>query len=251
MDFKPIKQVEIIDQSSGLRYPKWIEGYEDCRFCLDLNNDLYFSSVTFHLTPEYLAQISLSKLDNINESESSIGIICSKRIKGPVPGRCEKNWLPFIYKSEICFVYMCDPFTILKPILSDFSNPNSNDMHFDVSYVKSCPYDLSKYRGSAAPIEFDGGFLMIIHDVIFSSNAERTYIHRFVWFDLNSESFPISKISHAWYLKDKGIEFCSGMYMDSGIVYIAAGLKDREAWIFKVTPDTIKNYLFNITDIIV
>ena len=226
-EWKATRQIEVQDHLEIPRYPKWIEGYEDCRFCVLPTGELVFSSVTFHLTPEYLAQIAVGRVGADGELTSI------QRIRGPVPGRCEKNWLPFVYRDELCFIYLYDPFVVLKPL------PTGS---CDVVHVQPSPVDLSRFRGSAAPIEFDGGLLLIIHEVIFAANSERTYVHRFVWLDL-AQTPSIQKISHAWYLREPGIEFCSGMMRVGEDIYVSAGLKDREAWIFRVAVGTVRGML--------
>lgn len=257
-NFAPIKQIEVVDKLNMVKFPKWIEGQEDCRFCV-VNNKLMFSSVTFYLTREFLPQIAVSQISTSklleafnNPSQTEILIESTTRMLGPDPGRCEKNWLPFNYNGELHFVYLYDPFVILKPNFSSTSSstpsssstltPPSSSSQCEVVEVQTSKFDLTRFRGSAAPIEFDNGFLLIVHEVIFNGNGERTYVHRFLWFDSNLSNSNLH-VSNAWYLKEPGIEFCSGMLKISNFVYIGAGLKDKEAWIFKISEDKIRSML--------
>ena len=239
-NFNPIKQIEVVDQFKNGNFPKWIEGHEDCRFVPSGDGkELLFSAVTFHLTLEYLPQIAVSKIstEKVFEAfkemgETKVPIESTQLIRGPNPGRCEKNWLPFVREGELHFVYLYDPFVIIKPTSSSI----------EVVEVEPSKFDFSRFRGSAAPIEFDDGYLLIVHEVIFNSKGERTYVHRFLWFN-NDLTLSGLKVSPVWYLKEPGIEFCSGMLMMDRTIYIGAGLKDKEAWIFKIGVEKVREML--------
>lgn len=236
-NFKAISQHEVTEGNNQylqyLSYPKRIQGYEDCRMIMFCDK-LYMFSVCFHLTKEWLPQIGLLEVNL--ETGSIEGV---KHIPGLIHNRCEKNWSPFCITGDsnfIYIVYLCDPFCILK------IHPSMSKC--EIHKIYQTQLDFTRFRGSAPPIPFDGGYLMIIHEVIFYENNQRMYIHRFIWFKIEDQ--PIKKISHAFYLKEMGIEFCSGMCYsqeNENYIYITAGLKDKEAYVFKCESDTIRKSL--------
>jgi len=100
--------------------------------------------------------------------------------------------------------------------------------------------DLSRLRGSASPIEFEGGYLMVVHEVAFDQNAY--YMHRFL---LTDNEFNIKSLSKPFFFKQKGVEYCCAMTIDhtDKNLILSIGIEDREAYLVIIGLDTVKSLL--------
>jgi len=228
---KVIWQKEIIDDLDRPRYPKLVVGLEDCRL-VKYNNKLWFTTTTYDTHEKNIPKMSLAVLSNIDTDNNSIKVENLTLLTGPDPNRCEKNWLPFNYNNHLLAIYGFHPFTLF-------------DLHDNCSVhlTKSSQFDFSGFRGSAGPINFDNGFLTVVHEVIFTHSG-RIYLHRFVWLD---QYWNPSKISYLFYFDSKGVEYCSGMcnsHNDS--IYLTVGLNDSEAFIYELSKSSINQMLHDI-----
>lgn len=157
----------------------------------------------------------------------------------------EKNWLPFVLDDQLLIINFYAPFTILK---LDAHTGNWTfflqerfdylDLEHDNILYKSqltLPYNhCSELRGSAAPIIFDDGYLMMVHKVGFLNRSDGTvhkdYFHQLLYFD---NQFHLKKASKFFVFKKMGIEFCSAMTIDhtGNSIIFSLGIDDREAWL--------------------
>lgn len=231
-EFNLVSQNEIIENLPRKRTPHFnVEGLEDCRI-FSHEDSLWFSCTTLD-TNSGTPQISLCKL----EEESQDGIVYVEKLiplQGPNPKRCEKNWLPFSLSNEIYTIYSCGPFVLNKPNLETGAwNPV-------FQYEPSL--DFSSFRGSAAPIQFDGGYLMLVHEVVFLYDYQRAYLHRFIQFDLE---FKVTHISKPFIFKHVGIEFCPSMVFShkGNELILAVGIEDREALLCFLEVDKLRSIL--------
>ena len=156
---------------------------------------------------------------------------------GPDPNRCEKNWAPVVMDRELILIYSYDPFIVYKPNLS------TGHCNKFLSYKPS--HDLSSLRGSAPPIIFDGGYLLLVHEVSHMDDHTRRYYHRFVYL---SENFTVQKISKPFIFKHSGIEFSCGMTLNhhENELIIGVGIEDNEAYLCRVDIETIRSLLYTI-----
>lgn len=70
-------------------------------------------------------------------------------------------------------------------------------------------HDFSRFRAAAGPINFDDGYLMLVHEEV---ETDRHFdYHRFVY--LNKQ-FQITQTSNLFTFKHQGIERCTSMVMD-------------------------------------
>lgn len=233
-DFNIISQKEIVENLPRVKLkPSFdIEGLEDCRI-FELNNDYWFTCTTFDTNPYGPCQISLCKLED-EESSSTTNVKQLVPLKGPDPHRYEKNWLPFIYQNELCVVYSYDPFIIYRP--------NTKTGECEIVLRRETKYDFSHFRGSAAPIAFDNGYLILVHEVVQLANNSRCYLHRFIYLD---ENFNITRASKPFSYQHLGVEYCCSMTIDhSGTKLIMPiGIEDREAYLCIVDLDTVRSLL--------
>lgn len=189
-------------------------GFEDCRL-FQWGKDLWFTASNRDTNPEGIPQICLCRLDG-SQVDKLIPL------NGPDPNRCEKNWLPFIHEGELELIYWYDPFTIYKPNLLTGSCETS------LAYLPV--HDFSLFRGSAGPIPFDDGFLILVHEPVILEDASRCYVHRFVFTD---KRFTIKLVSKPFTFLHQGVEFCASMTADhSGkTLILALGIEDSSAYL--------------------
>lgn len=178
-----------------------------------------------------VAKMALCRLDCIGKVVQQITLFY-----GPKPMRWEKNWMPLIVDNKLRFIYSYDPFTVLEPVISDGS--------CNTVLKHSQELDFSQFRGSAAPIEFDDGYLMMIH-----VRYGKCYLHRFLFLD---KDLSISKISLPFSFTHLGIEFCLSMTIDhSGKnLVIPIGIRDHEAKILVADLNYIRGLLRPIASFI-
>lgn len=233
-NFKKLSQEEIIEDLPRERVKgTWLsdthKGFEDLRV-FKLNNQTMFTCTTFDTNPQN-RQVSLGILND----KPTNGIVKVKKLvplKGPDPARCEKNWLPFVKNGELLIVYNYSPFTIVKP------NFETGELTTVVNDVPN--HDFSTFRGSSAPVEFDKGYLAVVHEVIFKDR--RYYTHRFIYLDKN---LHITKASKPFTFKDLSVEYACGMAMnhEGDKMIVSVGIEDAEAQLCFIDLATIRKLL--------
>lgn len=204
-----------------------IEGLEDCRLVKFGGAD-WFSCTTCDTNSLGLQQIALCKLAS---SSTLVAIEVEKLIplKGPDPFRAEKNWLPIVRNNELNMIYSFDPLIIYKP----------KDTGECETVLRYDPInDFTPFRGSAAPILFDDGYLVIIHEVY----GDLNYAHRFLFLD---KDCVVKKVSKPFTYMHQGIEFCCGMTVDHAgkNLVMTLGIKDREAYFGIVDLEIVRSLL--------
>jgi hypothetical protein len=97
-----------------------------------------------------------------------------------------------------------------------------------------------QFRGSSQAIEFDGGLIALVHDVLQGpSENQQEYHHRFVWFD---ETGLLRSMSRPFYFRKRGIELATGLgwHPDGKRLLISYGVNEGEAWLATVNPKEIR-----------
>jgi glycosyltransferase involved in cell wall biosynthesis len=227
-DFKMLSQHEIFENLPRMRIFNWVEGMEDCRL-VEIDNATWFTCTTSDTNPTGQRQISLCQLEDQKGNVKKL-----IPLLGPDPNRCEKNWLPFVKDGSFHVIYSCHPFMILQPDLETGS--------YETSLYYEPEHDFSGFRGSAAPIEYKNGYLMLIHETVQFADQSRNYLHRFLY--LNKD-FMVQQVSRPFIFFHLGIEFCCSMTLDhSGKeLVMAIGIEDRQAYLGFVKLDTIEALL--------
>lgn len=228
-NFNIQSQKEIVENFPRPYWKSHVTGLEDCRL-FSFKDGLWFTCTTFGSHPKAIGQ-TLCKFSK-ESSEKIIQVEKFIPLEGPDIYRVEKNWQPFIKDGELHVVYLYDPFIIYKI--------DSETGKYQEVIRHQHSHDFSRFRGSAPPITFDDGYLMVVHEVVF--NPHRYYLHRFLYLDKN---LKIEKISTPFFFKNQGVEFCGPMTIDhSGKnCLIPVGVEDREAWIAIINLDKIRSLL--------
>ncbi|MGH7890358.1 MAG: hypothetical protein ACRENF_07390, partial [Thermodesulfobacteriota bacterium] len=224
-DFNLLSQKEIVEDLPRERIRSInVEGLEDCR----LVSDGWFTCTTFDTNPAGRPQITACHMDSHGEVEKLVPLL------GPDPNRCEKNWLPFMKDGQLHLIYSCDPFILYRP-----------DLETGVceTVLEYKPFlDFSSFRGSAAPLPFDDGYLMLVHEVVVQPDYTRVYLHRFVFLD---QDFTITKLSSPFTFRHQGVEYCCGMAINhtETELILTTGIEDREAYLCFIGLDSVRSAL--------
>ncbi|HSX12961.1 MAG TPA: hypothetical protein VLE96_00860 [Chlamydiales bacterium] len=204
-----------------------VQGLEDARI-FQFQNEDWFTCTTRDGNVSGVPQIVLCKIGEMGEVVQFIPL------KGPDVNRCEKNWLPFIKNNEIQIIYSSDPFVVLRPDLE------TGDCKKAFEYEPTS--DFSAFRGSASPIVFEDGYLMMVHEVSFLKDGSRAYLHRFVLLD---ENLQIQKVSKPFTFTHIGIEFCCGMTLnhEEDQIIMTIGIEDNQAMLVFLAKEEFKNFV--------
>jgi hypothetical protein len=178
-----------------------VEGLEDCRLFEYQGSD-WLACTTSDTNETGCYQVSLCKLSN-DLSHPTVSVEELIPLLGPDPHQNEKNWLPLVQGERIEFIYSYDP-----PTLFSF-RPETKACTPSI-FQESC-LDLSRLRGSAHPIPFDNGYLMVAHTTVHYPDATRAYLHYFLYLD---SDLQIAKISHPFVFQHQGIERCYSICLD-------------------------------------
>lgn len=240
-DFNIVSECNIKDLTTIQRYSgRNIIGLEDLILFI-FKDSLWFTCTSLDTNPHGLPQINLCKLKyNIGlELPSDLDIL--KRCPINLPNnRSEKNWLPFIHNGELLLIYEYHPFTI-KKILGDIEGNLNTEDHLKEKY----DLNLSRFKGSAAPIDFENGYLFMVHETFNLSQSLRCYLHRFMWMD---EDLKLKKMSHPWYFTHHGIEFCRSMCWSHtpDEIVLTYSIHDKDAQWCSVSIGYIRNLLHDL-----
>ncbi len=146
----------------------------------------------------------------------------------------EKNWMPVDQGKRL--IYSCDPTIVLTH-------------EAETDCVEQAPGAFDNWRGSSQLIHFMDGWLAIIHEVDQMPGAgERSYQHRFVFFD---KDFRITRWSRRFYLQRRGIEFVAGLCwhphtilnQEERLVISWGANRDSEAWVGTISSDDVDSLM--------
>ncbi len=238
-EFNQLTHQEIVEDLPREHHRTFIiEGLEDCRI-VGFDDHSWFSCSTFDTNPSGAIQITLCKMEN-KGTEGPVKVEKFLPLIGPDPNRHEKNWLPFVKDNQLHFIYSSDPFTIYKPDLETGI--------CETVFQYTPDYDFSRFRGSASPVPFDEGYLMLIHEVVQHPDYTRTYLHRFVYLN---DDFHVEKVSKPFIFNHIGIEYCLSMTIDHENKHLVmpVGIEDREAFLAFVDLDEVRSLLFPLPNI--
>ena len=220
-DFNKVKQTPIMDYVP-VNYFKQI-GPEDCRI-FKWNDEYWFVGTTYDTSMYGEMRALLGSLKNVEDGDI---IEFDKLISLASPGQAihEKNWLPWIMNDKLLMVYSYDPFTILEV---------EKNGSYKIIINQNQAFNLSQFRGSAAPIPFKDGYLLMVHEVIspriWPFTTDMRYYHRFIYLD---SELKINKISNCLTFKNEIIEYVCGMTLDHSKqkIILGLGVWDREAYL--------------------
>ena len=243
-DFNILSKKKVIDNSKTKTYSRNIKGLEDL-IIFFFNDQLWGTCTLLDVNQIGTPQIGLCHLELSGDNSEYI-INTKLPFKLISNNRPEKNWLPFVGGDELKLVYGYTPTEIITPV------DKLEDMHKEIdhiSYIKLTNHEtilnFDRFRGSAGPLRFNSGWLIIVHEVSWNFDNSRVYTHRFIFLDAE---FIILKISDPWYFESHGIEFCRSMCDSHTLneIIITCGIKDEEGWCYTITHEYVNSMLKNL-----
>lgn len=150
-------------------------------------------------------------------------------LDSPTGYSLEKNWTPVIYQQDLKLIYSFSPLNILRI--------ENNQAIPERKLRKVRHHDA---RGGTQLIEYNGGYLGLVHQAPNMWNGKRSYTHSFVWFNQDLE---LLEISEPFYLQRKGLEFAAGICQIKGGIVVSYGVGDRACMVMKIPHQVIERYL--------
>ncbi len=199
-------------------------GIEDIRLFFH-GNLLRGIAATWHMTAGQCASMVLL---TIATDGGKPRIVEWRALPSPVPGRHEKNWIPFIKDGTNMFVYSIEPTRIFSESGAEISR----------SRLPNASLGLARnLRGSSQMIPFQDGYLAVVHET--EIPKERIYFHRFVYF--NAAASPVA-MTQRFHFLNLGEEFVTGLchmhgharvvlsYSSGDAVALFGTVKTAEIW---------------------
>jgi glycosyltransferase involved in cell wall biosynthesis len=141
----------------------------------------------------------------------------------------ENNWMPQTAGNDLRFLCSYDPTKVIDDqgcTLSETTPVIAAD----------------QFCGGTPAIEFNGGWLALVHEVTVHQDQRRCYQHRFVLFDAAS---VLRRVSRRFYFRTKGVESAAGVawHLDRKHLVISYGVQDNESWIATVLAEEVRSLL--------
>jgi glycosyltransferase involved in cell wall biosynthesis len=206
---------------------KLVLGFEDLRL-FAWGGALWGSACVRELTPEAWCEQVLARIEQLDPA--TCRLVDWHVLQPEGPRVHQKNWMPRVDGDRLQFIYLCDPTRVV-------------DDRGQTDTEKTPVIAASRFRGGSQLIDFDGGCLAIIHEVLWRpSESRRFYQHRFVWFD---HCNALRKVSRPFFFNKKGVEFAAGVawHPDGERLLITYGVADSEAWIATVNAGEVRGVL--------
>ena len=171
-------------------------------------------------------------LARIDDRESQLWRLVDWRLLRPEePTLDEKNWMPQVKGDKLQFICQCDPTRVL-------------DDRARLISAMTPAIAAEPFGGGSQVIEFEAGWLALIHEGIEPLPANtRFYHHRFVWFDENNR---LRRVSRPFFFHDaKGIELAAGLawHPDGKHLLISYGVDDSQSSIARVVAAEVDGVL--------
>ena len=235
-ELRILDQREILEALPRKKFPSLNrEGISDCR-PFEWAGEDYFICTTNDTNPIGQQQVSVAKLSR-NGNQSVMWVEALTPLLGRDPHLEEKNWLPFLSGDQLKMISLYDPLTLSIPDLQTGEcKEEAVDKH---------SYDLSIFQGSAGPIEWDGGYLALVHEAVRFPDGISSYLHRFLFFNT---FFQIEKISDPFMFLHQGVERCSSMVINHAETDLILPFtkEDREVYLCFLPMDQLKALLHAI-----
>jgi len=207
-----------------------IHGIEDCRWL----NKSSIVGTSRQFTPD-----GINKIIRIDFDIKSKALLRMKPLLAPVKSeenQCQKNWLPFSWNDEECYIYRINPFvvyTMKGKCLIDWVPEK---------------YTFDGLRGSAPPVTWSSSkqpfeyMILVAHFSSYSGDRGRKYYHRFITIGKDLKPCRMSRI---FTMSDDPIQYVAGMCpsLDQTGYIITYGVNDSQAWYMEVKTDVIEESL--------
>ena len=206
-----------------------IHGYEDLRLFHTEGVVWAIASVRDRETSG-VSRMVLLRLDDDGS------VLTEVSVRGPDPGRHEKNWAPISGRFEslpvgdgetVQLVYQWDPIVIAAVSLIDG----------EFTELSRATSGLSgRARGGTNGVRVSGGWLFTVHESRRYPDGTARYLHRFVLVSDAGEAIAASTLTS---LLADGVEFAIGAAAVGDELWLGFGLVDAEAWLARVPIDDV------------
>lgn len=201
----------LVDTSGAEVFPSRVQGFEDCR--LVRRGEEWLATATVRdRNPEERCEVALLALDDDRIAKVTV-------LPGPVPGRHEKNWMPFVVDRRLELLYSCGPTVVFACEVA------SGELELRARHP--APPEAAAFRGSSQGASTTDGFLFVVHEAV-AAGGGRSYSHRFVLLD---ETYRLSAYSPRFRFVHPGVEFCAGLAQHGQDLVLTFGVGDRAAGI--------------------
>ena len=224
-NFKKIANETFIEENKrNLKDYDVLDGLQDIRI-LNFNNKLYYiGNVVFNYKD---ASGNFLRGSSIEHGEFDVNncTLNGNIIKSPKNNICEKNWALFNDKKKIFCVYKWYPLNI------GIIRRNKLVIKLKTNTPKFFKY----VSGSTSGILINNYITFICHLVC--PGKPRYYYHIFVRLDPNK--FNYIDHSYIFTFENQPIEYCCGMVLKNGLLYITYSVKDNITKILTMNPNDI------------
>jgi predicted GH43/DUF377 family glycosyl hydrolase len=222
-NFQLIKPFFLKDNAEIIRVAPNYLGHEDARLFYH-KDELYFTSTFLETTTHFHCQMALSHVNlEKQEIDSTIMLQCQNMNEN------QKNWLPFSEDGKLFVVYRLSPFIVNEIDIT-------TGAFKEVSRTNIATWTFPAFRGSAGPIPWKDGYLLIGHFVD-NTHGKYNYYNKFIFMDKKTKK-PL-RVSETFYLEDHSVEFITGMTVSGMYLYITYGVNDKEAHAGRYTIDCV------------
>lgn len=207
--------------------PSLVVGFEDLRL-FRWRGRLHACATVRDRNPAMRCEIALVALDG------DARIVELVLLHGYRDDLNQKNWMPAVDGDELLFVYLCDPTIVLR------YDPAARRVAVHREHAPALALD--HLRGGSQLVRFDHGWLALTHEVAMIDEANRRYLHRFVFFD---RDFRVSAITEPFRFADEPIEFAAGLAYDAtrDAVLASYGVQDCRAMMATIDAASVRRAL--------
>jgi hypothetical protein len=145
-------------------------------------------------------------------------------IESPFPEECEKNWIPIGNK----IIYKWHPLQI----------GYIKNQKLIIDTVLQTPAFFKHLRGSSNVVKYKDEYWVVVHGVKYCT--PRKYYHMIVILD---KDYNFNRYTVPFYYDTYSIEYCLGLLIDEGYIYMTASRNDSNPTIVKIRIQDINNLI--------
>jgi tetratricopeptide (TPR) repeat protein/predicted GH43/DUF377 family glycosyl hydrolase len=186
----------------------YIQGWEDLRL-VKLGPRWLATANARDRNPEGRAEVVLLELDGAQITNARV-------LRGPEPGRHEKNWMPFVSAGRLHLVYSCGPTVVYE------CDPTTGELR--EAARREAPAFAGSLRGGSAGVRVEGGWLFVTHEAF--DDGRRTYLQRLIMLD---DEFRLTAASAPFRFGEAPIEMCLGLAKAGDHFILTYGENDASA----------------------
>lgn len=198
------------------------------------------------VNPQGMRRICVARLQDDGGKFAIVQHECLNQFPGMLPGRNEKNWVPFSYNDNLLLAYSLNPHRILGPFTEngscDIFAETTGKMHWEwgelrggtsalldgdhyLALFHSCKRMATKQsQGKAVKHYLIGAYTFAAHPPFL--------ILRISQQPIIESSFYKGNIKTLW--GTMRVLFPGGLIVDEEFIWVAYGKQDREIWIAKM-----------------